>query len=234
MRRFSIDFFPFYYFIIFMFFVIFCYNLIMKFKNRLSKWLDGFVLAGKGILLAMHRVKFWVVFLIVFCLFGTLMNLLSNGFSSFQLMGAVGFFGSLEIIRDAFFGIFGVNKTFLDWLLVFLISLLQGLLISLIVLVFKMKKKANSENIERAGIVTGLAVLGAGCPTCGTALLTPVIGAIFSGGSAIVGTVSWIITLIAILIAVFALRKIGEDTYVIITSEKYRKKKKEEKDGEGN
>ena len=201
----------------------------MKLKKRFLKWLDEFALAARGIFLAMHRLKFWVIFLVVFLLFGTLMNLLSNGFSSFQLMGALGFFGSLEIIRDAFLGIFGVNKTFLDWLLVFLISLLQGLLISLIVLVFKMKK-ANSENIERAGIVTGLAVLGAGCPTCGTALLAPVIGAVFSSSTAIVGTVSWVITFFAVLVAILSIKKVGKDAYVIITSEKYRKKKEEEKD----
>lgn len=217
-----------------MFFSKICYNLLMKFRKKVEKWFDGWIFAFKGIGLTAKKLRFWIVFLIVFFFFGTLMNLLSNGFSSFELMGAVGFMGSLEIIRDAFLGIFGVGRTFFDWILPFLISMLQGILLSLVFLVWKMKKKASSASLERAGIVTGLAVLGAGCPTCGTALLAPIIGAIFSGGSAIVGTVSWVITLIAILIAIFALRKIGEDAYVIITSEKYRKSKKEEKDGESD
>ena len=77
-------------------------------------------------------------------------------------------------------------------------------------------------------------MLGTGCPTCGTALLAPVIGTIFSGSTVIVGAVSWFVTLLAVLVAIFSLRKIGEDAYVIITSEKYRKRKKEEKDEEGD
>ena len=84
------------------------------------------------------------------------------------------------------------------------------------------------------GISAGLAMLGTGCPTCGTALLAPVIGAIFSGSSAIVGTVSWIVTILAVFIALFSLKKIGEDAYVIMISEEYKKKKREKKDAESD
>ena len=56
------------------------------------KWCDEFVLAGKGILLATREKRFWVGFVISFLFFGTLMNLLSGGFSKFELMGALGFF----------------------------------------------------------------------------------------------------------------------------------------------
>ena len=65
------------------------------------KWLDEFVLAGKGILLAMREKRFWIGFIIAFLAFGTLINLLAGGFSKFQLMGAIGFAGSMKIILDA-------------------------------------------------------------------------------------------------------------------------------------
>lgn len=191
----------------------------------IKKWFDGFLLAGQGIGLAAKEKNFWLVFVPVFLVFGTIMNLLTNGLMAFQLMGAVGFFGSLEIIFNAMIGIFGVNKTFLDWAPIFFVALLQGVLIGLIVLVWKKKKEINSESLQGAGIAAGLAVLGTGCPTCGTALLTPVIGAIFAGGSALASTISGVVTILAIIVAILSLKKVGEEAYVIIISEKFKAKK---------
>ena len=200
------------------------------------KWLDEFVLAGKGILLATKEKRFWVGFIIAFLFFGTLMNLLSGGFSKFELMGMVGFGGSMKIIGDALLGVFGINMIFLEWLPVFFLALLQGILIGLIVLLWHKKRisngkeSTNSANVEKAGIITGLIALGAGCPTCGTTLLTPLLGALFStGGLAMVGVISGIVTALAIIIAILSLKRLGEETYVIIVNEKYMKRKKEER-----
>lgn len=201
----------------------------------MKKWLDGFLLAGHGIMLSVRYLRFWIVFLITFLLFGTLMNLLSNGFASFELMGVVGFSGSLKIILDAMLGLFCINKTFVDWLPIFVVAFLQGILLGEIFLVLKLKRKMNTASIERAGIAAGLAMLGSGCPTCGTALLSPVLGAIFAGSSAIVGTVSTIITILAIIVVVLSLKKVGEEAYVIIVGERYKlKKEAEEKSGKRN
>ena len=154
------------------------------------------------------------------------MNLLSGGSSKFDLMFALGFPYSFKIILDSFLGIFGVNQPFFDWLPIFCICLLQSILIGLIVLLWKKKRDQNSANLGNAGIITGLIALGAGCPTCGTTLLTPLLGAIFStGGLAIAGTISTIITIIAIIIAVLSLKRLGVETYVTIINEKYLAKR---------
>jgi len=190
------------------------------------KWCDEFVLAGKGILLATREKRFWYGFVPTFIFFGMLMNLLSGGTSKFELMGALGFPANLQILGDSLLAIFGVGQPFLDWLPIFLIAILQGILIGLIVLLWKKKKDQNSANLEKAGIITGLIALGAGCPTCGTTLLTPLIAAIFStGGMAIASTISMVVTWLAILIAIFALKRLGEETYVIIVNERYLAKK---------
>jgi len=191
------------------------------------KWLDGFVLAGNGILLATREKRFWYGFVPSFFFFGLLMNLLAGGTSKFELMGALGFPESLQIIWGSFLSIFGYNQPFLDWLPIFAISVLQGVLIGLIVLLWNKKRTGNSANIEKAGIITGLIALGAGCPTCGVTLITPLIGAIFSTGSlAIAGAVSTVVTWLAIIIAILSLRTLGEETYVIIINEKYLAKKR--------
>lgn len=190
------------------------------------KWCDDFVLAGKGILMATKQKRFWYGFVPTFIFFAMLINLLSAGFSKFQLM-----FLSPEafglVIRDAFLSIFGINQVFADWLPVFLLCLLQGTLVGLIVFLWhkKREKGANSAGIEKAGLITGLIALGAGCPTCGTTLITPLLGAIFSTGSlAIAGAISTIVTILAVIIAILSLKRLGLETYVIIIDEKYRSK----------
>lgn len=140
-----------------------------------------------------------------------------------------------KIIWNAFLGVFGVNKNFLDWISNFLISILQGVLIGLVFFVYKKNKKKAEGSAETAGIVAGLAVLGSGCPTCGTTLLAPVIGTLFSGSSfAVAGAVSGILTFLAYLVAIFAFKKVGFETYAIIKSEKYEKRKKLEEDEKTN
>ena len=196
------------------------------------KWLDGFVLAAKGILLATKEKRFWYGFIPSFLLFGLLMNLLNAGLAKFELIRVLGFPNGLRIIGESFLAIFGINQPFLDWLPIFFIAILQGTLIGLIVLLWKKKKDQNAANLEKAGIITGLIALGAGCPTCGTTLITPLIGVIFSTGSlSIAGAISTIVTWLAIIIAVLSLKRLGEETYVTIINEKYlarHAKKKEQ------
>ncbi|MBR2709126.1 hypothetical protein IKE98_02225 [Candidatus Saccharibacteria bacterium] len=191
------------------------------------KWLDDFVIAGKGILLATKEKRFWYGFIPTFLFFGLLMNLLAGGTSKFDLMFALGFPDALGILGKNFIGIFGVGQPFLDWLPIFLISILQGILIGLIVLLWNKKREQNAGNLGSAGIVAGLIALGAGCPTCGTTLLTPLLGAIFStGGLAVTGTISTIVTILAIVIAFFSLKRLGVETYVTIINERFLAKKK--------
>lgn len=148
--------------------------------------------------------------------------MLSNGFAKFQLLFQLPFPDNLGIIGKNLMALFGVEQPFFDWLPIFAIALLQGVLIGLIVLLWQKKRAENSANLEKASIITGLIALGAGCPTCGTTLLTPLFAAIFStGGLAITGVVSTLVTWIAVIIAFFALRRLGLENYVIIRNDKY-------------
>ena len=185
-------------------------------KDKLFKWLDKWKLAFIGAILAFSYRKFRIAFILVFVVFGTFMNLFTGGFAAFNLISVVSFPDKLKIIFDAFLGLFGVHKSFLDWALLFLIAVLQAVLIGLVAFIWKRRKddlkaaRASSSGAQSAGIVAGLAVLGAGCPTCGTTLIAPIIGTIFSsGGYAIAGFISGFITVLAIIVSLFALKKIG-------------------------
>ena len=84
--------------------------------------------------------------------------------------------------------------------------------------------------IQNAGIAAGLALLGSGCPTCGTTLVTPILASIFStSGYAIAGAISGIITFIAILLLLWSLKRVGLEAYAIIIDERWRKKRAKKK-----
>ena len=152
--------------------------------------------------------------------------MLSAGMGAMNLFLASDFPSKMQVIGDSFLSFFGKDRYFLDFLQNFLIAFLQALLIALIVFVYK-KRKKNSADIQNAGIATGLALLGSGCPTCGTTLITPILTSIFStSGYAIAGTVSGIITFVAILVLLWSLKRVGLEAYAIIIDEKWRKKRK--------
>ncbi len=194
-------------------------------NRKLSKWLDDCKLALIGIVLMTREVKFWLLFFPVFFFFGTLLNLLSTGLGPISLLFSTDLSGKLQILSENFLANFGIGKSFTDWILTFSISFLQAILISLIIIIWKNRTKDRSVVAQNAGIAAGLALLGTGCPTCGTTLITPLLGVFFSGSSyAIAGTLSGIITLIAIIILLFSLKKVGLEAYVIIKDKQWKEK----------
>lgn len=192
-------------------------------KSIATKW----KLAFQGIGLAAREWHFWLTFVLVFLVFGVLLNLLSSGTAGLNLLFRTGFSGFLHFVGKALLATFGVGRNFWDFLLTFLLIALQATLISTIVVVAKHAKddkiitaeeaETNRAGAQRSGLVAGLAILGSGCPTCGTALITPILGMIFStGGMALAGLISGVITAAAIVVAIFSLRAAGIDAYAAI------------------
>lgn len=205
-----------------------------KIKSWFSRWADEWKMAFSGVLLATRDHRFIVAALLSFVFFGTLMNLLSSSTAALNLFWATDFGGKLAIIGDNFLAIFGIGRNFWDWLLLFFITVLQSILIGLVVFVWQKRRRSrrerllagvhNSDNVQSVGLVAGLAVLGSGCPTCGTTLLMPIIGTIFSSsGYMLAGVVSGIMTVGAILLALFTLKRIGREAYAMVLSENYQK-----------
>ncbi len=187
-------------------------------------------MASMGIVLATREWRFWAVFVPVLIVFGTLLTLLSAGMGAINLFFASDFGGKMQILGDGFLGFFGKDKYFLDFLQNFVIAFLQAVLISLIVLVYKKRKQNTCGAIQNAGIAAGLALLGSGCPTCGTTLVTPILASIFStSGYAVAGAISGIMTFVAILLLLWSLKRVGLEAYAIIIDEKWRKKREKKK-----
>ena len=208
---------------------------VKSWQRKLAKWLDEWRLAWSGIILATGNYRFILVFLLSFIIFGTLMNLLSGSTAAVSLFWSVDFAGKLRIIWDGFLGIFGIGRNFWDWALLCGVTFLQSILIGVVALVWQKRRRnrqsqiaadaANAENLQNAGLAAGLAVLGSGCPTCGTTLLAPVLGALFSTSSyALASIVSGFLTTAAIIVALLSLKRLGNNAYALIISEKYQRR----------
>lgn len=203
-----------------------------KLNHHISKWLDECKMAMSGIVLATREWKFLLAFLSSFIIFGTLMNLLSGSSAGWDLFWAVDFGGKMRLLGQAFLANFGIDRALLDWAITFVITILQSILIGLVVLVWQKKRRQkvlakakNLNNMSDAGLVAGLAILGSGCPTCGTTLLAPLLGTVLSSGSfAIAGVISGLINVAAVILALFALKRVGKDAYVMIIAERYEKR----------
>lgn len=207
-----------------------------KVKHSISKWLDEWRIAFSGVLLASKKQRFVVAALLTFIIFGTLINLLSGSTAAVSLFWSTDMAGKLKIIWSGFLAIFGVGRNFWDWLLMFSITVLQSLLIGLIAVAWQGKKRersariaaeaSNADNVQNAGLAVGLAVLGSGCPTCGTTLLAPVIATLFSTSSfALANIISGLLTLAAVLVALLTFKRVGGDVYAQLVSAEYIRKK---------
>ena len=192
--------------------------------SKFLKWCDELKLAFLGLLFAFKNKRFVISFLLSFFFFGTLLNLLVSGSATLNLLLKVDFLKKIEILWRAFLGIFGFSRNFYDFLYIFILTFIQATLISLVVLVYKYRK--NSANIQNAGIVTGLIILGSGCPTCGTTLLAPIIISLAgSSGMAMAGTTSMFLTILSLILAFFTFKKVGFEAYIIFKAEKFNRKK---------
>lgn len=226
----------------------------MEVKKKINpkKWLDECALSLKGVFSAAKNRHFWIGFLLNFVIFGTLMNLIAGGSSKFKLMWAGGPAAAARIIWESFIALFGISQTSADWLLSTFIVVLQSILIGL--LVFLATKKSlktpkspekhqatlkgsqkselkpghsNSQEKQNAGLITGLVALGAGCPTCGTTLIAALCGSLFSTGSlAFASIAASALTILAVIIALLSIRRLGLEAYVLAKSELYEKRHK--------
>lgn len=206
-----------------------------SFKRWFRRWCDEWRLALSGVVLATRQCSFLIAFGLSFILFGILMSLLSSSTAPLTFFWSESLLGKLRILGQALLDIFIINGNFGTWLLNFLIILCQSILIGLVALVWQKRRRSrkaqtvatatNVSHIEYASVAAGLAVLGSGCPACGTTLLMPVLGTLFSTSGLMVATaLSGILTAIALIVSLLSIKKLGNDAYVHIVSEKFQQK----------
>lgn len=198
-----------------------------KIRRKTLKWLDDWRIAGRGLILSSRERRFLITTGVVTVFFGMILQFFSAGTANLDLMMASDWGGKISLIARTFIHLFGVNQEFIDWAGIFILALLQGVLIGMLVQLHHEKKRlklstaSTIDYAQNAGLITGLAVLGAGCPTCGTTMLAPILGAIFSGSSyALASKISGWLTALCVVIALLSLKKLGVELYAIIITNK--------------
>lgn len=86
-------------------------------------------------------------------------------------------------------------------ILMLLLSLLQGISIAMLTYIIRHQRKLDANLVGGSSLVGLLAIIGIGCPACGTSLLTPIV-ALFVSGSAVAVSERIIIFLLPFALAV--------------------------------
>lgn len=95
-------------------------------------------------------------------------------------------------------------------IIMIILSITQGISISVLTFILRHQKKIDSETIGRSSLISLLAIIGLGCPSCGTSLITPIV-AIFISGSAVAVSerITAVMLPLALAISIYGLYVLG-------------------------
>ncbi len=91
-----------------------------------------------------------------------------------------------------------------------LVALVQGINIALLTYVVRHQRKVSAGALGGSSFVGILALIGLGCPSCGTSLITPVVTIFASGSAAVVSeSINAIVLPLAIMIGLYGMYSLG-------------------------
>ena len=119
------------------------------------------------------------------------------------------------------------NFTDLYGLLIIALSILQALTIMLLVFTWSHREKEHAidgASTGSIGAIFGFVALG--CPTCGISLLTPLLTAIAGTGAiAAAEGISRVLIVLAFVLLIYTVIKLGYISFITISTKKYKEKK---------
>lgn len=154
--------------------------------------------------------------------FAWLIFLLTNGgFYGALLMSRLPFVDKLGVIGTMFAEIARQAVTSPTGVLLVLVSVLQGISLTLIIFTARHNKRnqQTTQQLGLSGIASVAAAIGLGCVPCGTSLILPIVAVFFSGAAATsAATVaSTIMLIIALGLSLFSLYRSGQIAAIYIT-----------------
>ena len=189
-----------------------------KVKNALMQ-------SAKGVFFVIQKPKYFILAII----FSFLLSLIIYFSINFNFYGPL-LFSSMGL--SATFFVLGTmiqtmaQSYFTDsiGIMLLIISLLQGMAISLLVYNIKLNRQFNTKVIAGSGFAAIAAVIGLGCVPCGTSLLVPIMTIIFaSSAPALLNTANLIVLILASFLSIYSLYKIGRVSYTNNLMEKTSK-----------
>lgn len=175
----------------------------------MGKFINSWKSSIKGLKKVAKTWQFWAISIPVTFVFIFIFNLFSSGNNFFQLLIALPFLDKFIIIGQVYQE-FAVNLLTLDKILMLIAAFGQGAIIATIVYLWQSRRELDDKAVLRSAGASLIALVGAGCPMCGGTILFPVILSVFGASAAtFLQSISWIIMVIAIIIIIFALKRLG-------------------------
>ena len=184
-----------------------------------------FAMISIGYLL--RQPKYSVCFIASLFLFLLILSFFKNGNGNLLLLlSGISLSMKIELLGRVALSIL---DNFTDWygLLIITLSALQALTIMLLIFAWRHREKEHAidgASTGSVGAIFGFVALG--CPTCGVSLLAPLLTAI-AGASAIAvaESISRALTVLAFVLLIYTVIKLGYISFITISSNKYKEKK---------
>lgn len=198
-----------------------------KVKYLLSTLADRTKFAIVSIGYLLRRPKYLACFLISLFLFLYILSFFKNGNGNLLLLfSGISFGMKMELLGRVAVDIFG-NFTDLYGLLIIALSILQALTIMLLIFAWRHREKEHAidgASTGSIGAIFGFVALG--CPTCGVSLLAPLLTAIAgTGAMAAAEGVSRVLIILAFILLIYTVIKLGYISFITIGSKKYKEKR---------
>ena len=190
-------------------------------RHRLSSLHHATLTALSGIGQVLHQPRYAAGALVGALGFAWLIFLLTGGFYGALLMSRLPLIDKLGVIGTMFIEITRQAATSLTGALLVLVSMLQGISLTLIIFTARHNKRnqQTTQQLGLSGIASVAAAIGLGCVPCGTSLILPIVAVFFSGAAAAsAATVASTIVLgIALGLSLFSLYRSGQIAAIYIT-----------------
>lgn len=170
----------------------------------------------KGIGIVLGQPKYLAIFIAASLLFAVFIYLSINWSFYGPLFRPMTFLPLLlMIVRETFVSV----STSLNGLIILLVSIFQGLAVTLLIYNYQTFNNLNKKATAGGAIATAGAVVGLGCVSCGTSLIIPIISLLFSSSSlALVNTANMFVLVLALILCVYSVysiaRKIQIQTFM--------------------
>lgn len=180
-------------------------------KNKIAIFKIKFKLSAQTIYSEMKKIKNLAAAVIIAIIFFELIYWMFNFsvLTTILFSGKISFIDKIAVLISPMDSIVATNGL-MFLLLLMLVSLIQGVSIVLIAYIVKKQRKIDDKLIGGSSFITLLAIIGLGCPSCGTSLLTPIV-TLFASTSAVALSEQIIVFIlpISLVLGIYSLYSLG-------------------------
>lgn len=180
-----------------------------------QRWVSNWRSAIIGVWFVVKRPK-WLILAFILAFTISLIIYFSINYSFYWPLLASGLpiASKLSVVGMMISGMVASYWADLNGILLFVVSLLQGLAIAILIYTIRRNRQLDAGIAGRSGMALVLATLGLGCVPCGTSLLVPVMTILFSSSApALIGMANSLILVGALILTVYSLYKTGLVAY---------------------